>query len=427
MCIKNLFAILLLAVIGACAYDQCHAQDDPVWVGSWCSAQQEVCTSEQLPKQSFKGSTLRETVHLSLGGERIRLRISNLFGEQALVLHEVTVARTLDGNSEAAKRESDIIARFDGVVRVILPAGTEKYSDAIEIPVKPLSSLTISLAIETAPACATSHPGAHATSFLLPRVHALDKAWAEAEQFPHWYYFSGIDVASSMQQKSIIAFGDSITDGHGATTDGDNRWTDILARRLASYRMGVINLGIGGNCVLSVCLGQSAITRFEHDALNVPGARTIIFFEGINDIGGLDRLQEHSQEVHDALVEHLEQAFAQIAENAHAHGMRILGATLTPFLGSTYYHPGLRSEADRQRLNAWIRKTNVFDGVVDFDRMMSDPARPSHIAHEVDSGDHLHPSPAGYRRMGENIPLQLLTFEGNVQDQSKGSSVNAHQ
>jgi lysophospholipase L1-like esterase len=210
----------------------------------------------------------------------------------------------------------------------------------------------------------------------------------------------------------VITLGDSITDGHASTTDGNDRWPDVLARRLsvAGLRrpLAVANEGIGGNCILRQCLGPSALARFDRDVLSQAGAKFLIVMEGINDLGGLDRTEEHAVAAHDVLVAALEAGLEQIAVQAHEHGLRVYGATLTPYLGSDYYHPSAQSEADRKALNAWIRTTRVFDGVIDFDKALSDPAAPDHMLSAYDSGDHLHPGPAGYKRMGEIIPLELF-------------------
>jgi lysophospholipase L1-like esterase len=415
---KYLTVALAFFLFVACGQQAGLAQHAPTWAGSWRSAQQAACLRDQLPRQTFSGATLRETVHLSIGGSQLRLRLSNLFGQQELALRSVTVARATAGIPGTIEKGSSITVRFHGATKVTLPAGTESASDAIPLPMQTLSSLTVTMEIDHAPDCATTHGGARATSFLQPGSHANDETIGEAERFAHWYFLSAVDVEADTPQRNIVAFGDSITDGRGATDDANNRWTDVLAQRLAPRGIGVLNLGIGGNCVLHECLGQSGVQRFERDALNAPETETIILFEGINDIGGLDRVAEHTQAEHDALVESLEHAFTQMAAKAHAHGRRIIGGTLTPFLGSDYYHPSERTEQDRLKLNTWIRARSAFDGVIDFDSILSDPLHPGHLSPEVDSGDHLHPSPEGYRRMGEGVSINLLIHDNKTRLQS---------
>ena len=228
-----------------------------------------------------------------------------------------------------------------------------------------------------------------------------------------WYFLAGAETwQSESTPGSVVAFGDSITDGHGATTDGNDRWPDVLAQRMfanaSTKRMGVVNEGIGGNRVLADGLGPNALARFDLDVLSVAGARTLVVLEGINDLGGLDRTETHSQAAHDALVVQLMAAFRQIVTRAHEHGLRVLGGTLTPYTGSEYYHPSTSSEADRVKLNEWIRHSGMFDGVVDFDAALRDPASPDRLLPAFDSGDHLHPGPAGYKRMAEVVSLDAL-------------------
>lgn len=182
----------------------------------------------------------------------------------------------------------------------------------------------------------------------------------------------------------------------------------MLARRLSTRGTGVVNQGIGGNHLLLDGLGPNALARFDRDVLGPAGVRFLIVLEGVNDLGELDRLTTHSDEAHEALIKQLQGALQQIARRAHAHGIQVYGATVTPYAGSDYYHPAARSEADRQSLNQWIRTSHTFDAVVDFDALLRDPASPDRLAPAFDSGDHLHPGPAGYQRMGEAIPLDLF-------------------
>jgi lysophospholipase L1-like esterase len=229
----------------------------------------------------------------------------------------------------------------------------------------------------------------------------------------HWYQLSGVDVLAPSGAASLVALGDSITDGHGATTNGNDRWTDILAQRLQSSprtrNIGVSNQGIGGNHLLIDGLGPNALARIDRDVLAPAGVRWVILFEGVNDLGGLARNGEVTPAEHAALVQRVLSAYQQIILRAHAHGIRVFGATITPYTGSDYYHPGPLSEADRQTVNAWIRTPGHFDAILDFDTIVRDPQHPERLLPAFDSGDHLHPSPAGYRAMGEALPLNLLT------------------
>jgi lysophospholipase L1-like esterase len=387
---------------------QAQSQSAQQWTGSWISAQQEACEPSQLPKLSLRKATLREVVHLSLGGSQIRLKLSNFFGKEPLVIKSVIVAHAKPGTSGEIEKESIMRVRFNGATRVSISPGTEFTSDAISLPVEPFSNLAVSMDFGSVPTCATSHPGARATAFLVKGNQTTKERLKESERFEHWYFLSGVEVTGEISIGAITAFGDSITDGHGATTNGNDRWTDVLSSRLVPHAVAVLNAGISGNRVLLDGSGPSGISRFDRDALGSEGVRAVIILEGINDIGMLDREKEHPQEDHDALVNRLETAMKGMVEKAHQQGICVLGGTLMPFLGSEYYHPGERSEADRKKFNDWIRTSGAFDGIVDFDNLTRDPLQPGRLAANTDSGDHLHPGPVGYRRMGEGVPLDLL-------------------
>jgi lysophospholipase L1-like esterase len=221
-----------------------------------------------------------------------------------------------------------------------------------------------------------------------------------------------VDVVGPEKATTVVTLGDSITDGHGATTNGNDRWPDVLAERMqgdkSTRTMGVLNEGIGGNRLLLDGLGPNALARFDRDVVAQTAARYVLVLEGVNDLGTLTRDHDASEEAHKALVKQMEGAYAQIILRAHAHGIRVIGATILPYGGSKYYHPGPESEADRQAINVWIRDPGHFDGVVDFDQVMRDPAHPNTILPAYDSGDGLHPSPAGYKAMANAIPLKLF-------------------
>jgi lysophospholipase L1-like esterase len=235
---------------------------------------------------------------------------------------------------------------------------------------------------------------------------------ADAGKVDHWYQISEIDVRAATGAGSVVALGDSITDGHGATTNGNDRWTDVLASRLqqspATRDVGVLNAGIGGNHLLTDGLGPNVLARFDRDVLAPAGVRWLIVFEGVNDLGGLTRMGEVPPAEHKALVQHLIAAYQQIIVRARAHGLQVIGATITPYVGSGYYHPGPLNEKDRQAVNEWIRAAGHFDAVIDFDAVVRDPHQPDRLLPSYDCGDHLHPSPAGYRAMGEAISLSLF-------------------
>ncbi|SNT36727.1 Lysophospholipase L1 [Granulicella rosea] len=409
MLFLGLFSVLLTR---ASALAQTSAPTDH-WIGTWASSQMQPYGTETLPAGTLNGATLRQVVHLSAGGERLRLRLANTFGNRGLELGSVHIAlRGKDGAAGTIDPATDRALSFHGQARVYIPMGADYLSDPIAFHVDPLSDLVVTMTILNAPETPTLHAGARATSFLLPGDHVAQATLPSPQTFARWYFLAGVDVNAAPGAASVVTLGDSITDGHGATTDANDRWPDVLARRLAgnaaTASTGVLNEGIGGNRVLADGIATNALARFDRDVLSLPGASYLLVLEGVNDLGGLDRTQEHPAAVHQSLVEQLEGAYAQMAARAHSHGIKVYGATVTPYTGSDYYHPSPRSEADRQALNLWIRTSGVFDAVVDFDQALRDPARPDHLLPAFDSGDHLHPSPAGYKRMGEEVPLKLF-------------------
>jgi lysophospholipase L1-like esterase len=382
------------------------------WVGSWAASQQVPETQNSLDPQLLRDATLRQIVHLSVGGDQLRVRVSNAFGTEPLHLTAVHVARPVSAAGAAIDAASDTQVMFNGSSDVMIPAGAEYLSDAVAFPVAALSSLAISIHFDRPPMGETGHPGSRATSYVAPGDLVSAVSLPDAKTVEHWYQVSGVDVTSSVQAGAVVTLGDSITDGHGATTNENDRWPDVLAARMQAEKstrmLGVLNEGIGGNRLLLDGLGPNALARFDRDVLAQTGVRAVIVLEGVNDLGTLTRDHDVSAEEHRALVRKIEGAYSQMIERAHAHGIRVMGATILPYSGSKYYHPGPESEADRQAINAWIREVGHFDAVVDFDKLTRDPAHPDHLLPAYDSGDGLHPGPGGYKAMGEAIPLKEL-------------------
>ena len=383
------------------------------WVGSWATSQQLPEPQNSLSADDLRDATLRQIVHLSVGGPELRVHVSNAFGTAPLHLTAVHVARLAAGGG-AIDPASDKALTFGGAPDATVPAGAEYISDPVAFPVGALSDLAVTLHVDAAPASQTGHPGSRATSYLAHGDLVSAANLPDAKKVEHWYQVSGVDVAEAAPGASIVTLGDSITDGHGATTNGNDRWPDVLAKRLQSDKktqtVGVLNAGIGGNRVLLDGLGPNALARFDRDVLAPAGVRYLIVLEGVNDLGTLTRDHEVGQAEHDALVHRILAAYEQMAERAHAHGIKVIGATILPYGGSGYYHPGPASEADRQAINQWIRNSKNFDAVVDFDKVMRDPANPTKLLSAYDSGDGLHPSAAGYKVMGEAIPLSLFAY-----------------
>jgi lysophospholipase L1-like esterase len=407
------FAAVWLVVMGRMASQT--TQPTMHWVGSWAASQQIPETGNLLESEQMNDATLRQIVHLSVGGSQLRVRVSNAFGTQPLHLTAVHVARPVSAASAmggAIDAASDRPVTFHGAPDVTIPAGAEYLSDAVAFPVAALANLAISIHFDQPPTGETGHPGSRATSYVAHGDLVSAESLPDAKTVEHWYQVSGVDVTSQGQMATVVALGDSITDGHGTTTNGNDRWPDVLAGRMQADKstrmMGVLNEGIGGNRLLLDGLGPNALARFDRDVLAQTAVRAVIVLEGVNDLGTLTRDHDVSAEEHAALVGRIEAAYTQMIERAHAHGIRVIGATILPYVGSTYYHPGPESEADRQAVNAWIRGPGHFDGVVDFDQVTRDPQHPDRLLAAYDSGDHLHPGPAGYKAMGDAIPLKLL-------------------
>jgi lysophospholipase L1-like esterase len=385
----------------------------PNWVASWATSEQAPEVANSLAPDDLRDATLRQIVHLSIGGSAVRVHISNAFGTAPLHLTSVHIARPASASSPQIDASTDRALTFSRLAAVTIPAGAEYVSDSIDFPAEAESNLAITFHLDDPPVGETGHPGSRATSYLVHGDHVADADLPGAMRFDHWFNIEGVDVSAPPGAAVIVALGDSITDGHGSTTNGNDRWPDDLAGRLLAMRpahaFGVLNEGIGGNRLLLDGLGPNALGRFDRDVLAHPGVRYLIVLEGINDIGtfGQQGGQEANQpdSAHEALVHGIIGAYEQIVLRAHAHDIRVFGGTLTPFSASAYYKPGPSSEADRQSVNRWIRAPGHFDAVIDFDKALADPARPQQLLPAYDCGDHLHPSPAGYRAMAAAIPL----------------------
>jgi lysophospholipase L1-like esterase len=408
--------VLPLLLILFAAASQLLAQTNVAprsWIATWGASQQIPEPQNMLPAADLRDATVRQIFHLSAGGPALRVHLSNAFGTEALHLTAVHIARPLSPHSSAIDPLTDRPLSFAGNSDVIVPPGAEFLSDPISYPVEALSDLAITFHIDSPPARETGHPGSRATSYFVHGDAVAAPTLTDAGKTDHWYQVSEIDVQATPGAASIVALGDSITDGHGATTNGNDRWTDVLASRLqrasATRDIGVVNAGIGGNHLLTDGLGPNVLARFDRDVLAPAGVRWLIVFEGVNDLGGLARTGEVPPAEHQTLVERVIAAYQQIIVRAHSHGLRVMGATITPYVGSDYYHPGPLSEKDRQTVNEWIRKAGNFDAVIDFDAVVRDPHQPDRLLPAFDCGDHLHPSPAGYRAMGEAISLPLFT------------------
>jgi lysophospholipase L1-like esterase len=407
--------LLGFALAANCVLAQQSSEEKSgAWVSSWGASQQIPEPQNALPRDELRDATVREIFHLSVGGRGLRVHLSNAFGTEPLHFTSVHIAHPLVNSAPAIDPSSDRTLTFAGKPDVTVPPGAEFISDSLDDPVAPLSDLAVTFHLDEPPARETGHPGSRATTWYVHGDFTSAANFIDPKHVDHWYQISAIDVRAGRGAATVVALGDSITDGHGATTNGNNRWTDVLAERLQgssrTRKIGVSNQGIGGNHLLTDGLGPNVLARFDRDVLAPAGVKWVIVFEGVNDLGGLGlRLGEAATPAdHSALVKRVLAAYQQIIDRAHAHGLKVFGATITPYGGSGYYHPDTAGDADRQAVNEWIRAPGHFDAVIDFDAVVRDPEHPDRLLPAYDCGDHLHPSPAGYRAMGEAISLNLF-------------------
>lgn len=400
--IRNVWLTTVLTAIVVCGVlPRAHAGDGH-WVGTWgCGPQ--LTEPGNLPPAVLANSTLRQYVHTSIGGKRVRVRFSNAYGTNSVSILSAHVALAAGAlGTGAINTATDKALAFRGAPTVTIPPGEVVFSDPFDYNLPALADLAISTFFGSISATTINgHPGSRTTSFIVGSNVVSAASMSGAASTAHWYIITGVDVLADSSSKAIVVLGDSITDGRGSTTDGNNRWPDNLARRLIvnapTAGVSVINMGIGGNGIFGG-LGPAAVNRFDRDVLSQSGGRYFILFEGVNDIGSGSSTM--------ATATNLINAYAQFAGKAHARGLRAYGATITPFGGSSYYSDV--HEAERQFVNAWIRTNAVFDAVIDFDAAVRDSATPANLSAPYDSGDHLHLSPSGYEAMANSIDLNLF-------------------
>ncbi|AWL06914.1 SGNH/GDSL hydrolase family protein [Massilia oculi] len=407
-------AVLAALGLGACssAYQPPSAASGsgtPHWVSSWGTSQMPYGQAEAMPAAFWKDGTVRQIVRLSLGGSQVRVRISNAYGSDMLIVNEANIAHAVrPGTSELVAGSLQPL-RFNGSTSVRIPAGAEYVSDPIDLAATRGLDVAISMHLANAAGQQTGHAGSRTTTFLAPGRQTGAASLLDAKTVTRWHQLADVEVSAAPAARAVVVIGDSITDGFGATTDANNRWTDHLVQRIAQdgrRPLAVINAGIGGGRLLREGLGPSLVTRFERDVLARNGVSHAVVFIGVNDIGVLRRSKEDTPQAIAAMLEDLKQAHLQMIARAHAKGICVIGATITPFMGSGYYAPAQHNEALRQAVNDWMRSEKAFDGVLDFDGVLRDPARPSYLAKAYDSGDGLHPSHAGYAALAAAVPLQ---------------------
>jgi lysophospholipase L1-like esterase len=433
--ILNLVAVGALAValivtssVAGTAEAKRTAQEPEMhWVNTW-TAMPQLTEPENMPPAPFTqenlvmaDATLRQTVHVTTGGEQIRLRFSNAFGGADLPLTAVSVALPLDGQAGVSAIEpgSAQPVTFSGASSVVVPVGAQIVSDPIELDVAPGANLTVTayLAEGQASNDITSHPGSRTTSYLLAGDHTEAEDLPGATATDHWYFLSGVEAWSTGTTSAAVIVGDSLTDGRSSTTNGNNRWPDQLFDRLQAEPdtadVALLNQAAGGNAVLRGGLGPAAMARFDRDVLAQSGVEWLLLFEGVNDIGTAPATETAAEQVAAELIT----AYDQMITRAHAHGIRVYGATITPFGNNEMYDdPDGFHESARQTVNEWIRTSGRFDAVIDFDEAIRDPDNPDQLLPDMHDGDWLHLNPEGYGMLADAVPAELFLDQPLPQD-----------
>jgi len=396
------FATLILPF---CLESTAQSAPHPQWVGTWATAPMTVEATD-FDFRVFSGVTLRQIAHISTSGAQLRIRFTNEFGLDPLTISDANVALSAGGG--AIQPGSSHAVTFSGASTVNVPPGAAIFSDPVALQAAPLSDIAVSFYLPPQVMRAeTYHAFSDQDNFAAMGDQASAPDLEQATKISSWYFFDGIDVEASAGSRAIVTLGDSITDGALSTRNANRRWPDVLAARLQAdpnlKNIGVLNVGIGGNRVLNEGFGPSAVSRIDRDVLSQSGVRYVIVLESINDIGRLHHLQTPWDDIS---AEQLEWGLKQIADAAHEHGIKAIGATLTPYAGAGYSSD--KGEQIREAVNNWIRTSGTFDGVVDFDKATQDPANPTHFSAAADSGDHLHPGDAGYKAMGDAVDLSLF-------------------
>jgi lysophospholipase L1-like esterase len=411
---RSLLLFLVLMIACAASAESRDASSPSVRPGALPAAARWVVTWAASPQSAsdplkVNGQTVREIVHTSLGGELARVRVSNAYGTGTLTVGSAHLALRSSGASIAAG--SDRVLTFGGSSTVSIPPGALVVSDPVSLSVPELGDLAVSLYLPGAVSVATEHALAEETTYV-SSVGDFSGAstLADASTTQSWYLLADVEVAASPGASAVVALGDSITDGYNSTVNANHRWPNYLAERLKAaggpVRQAVVDQGISGNAVLHDFLGSNALARLDRDVLVQAGAQYLIVLEGINDIGGPALLQSPGEEV---TSDQIIAGYRQIIDRAHAQGLQVVGGTLTPFEGATltnYY--SAEGEAKREAVNTWIRTSGAFDAVIDFEAAVRDPSHPTRLLPAYDSGDHLHPSDAGYKAMAAAVDLSIF-------------------
>jgi lysophospholipase L1-like esterase len=402
-CPRFTTALLALALTLAGSWASARSATRPDWVTTWTASPDSA--GPALPAQ-----TIRQIVRTSVGGGSVRVRLSNLHGTGAVSIGAAHVALRVSGS--AIEPGSDRALTFNGKPAVTIAAGDSALSDALDMQVAPLRELAVSLYLPAGAGTSTIHGAGMQTAYIVRGAEATAAInFAGTETDDSRYFLTDVEVTFGANAHAIVVVGDSIADGIGSKDDANARWPDLLAERLTKSSIAVVNAGIAGNRLLNgpskPFVGPSALARFQRDALDKPGVRWIVLHEGINDISAGDMLASPAEQVS---ARQIIAGMQTLIRLAHEQGVRVCGGTLLPYggVGKPFVHSEA-AEAKRQEVNAWIRGSGEFDAVVDFDKVLRDPERPSRLLAAFDSGDHLHPNDRGYRAMAEAAAAVLDT------------------
>lgn len=387
---RKLTILLLTAAMSMTISAQQKNSPTTVWEATWATAIEFTGPSD-MPASSLSNRAIRQIIHVSKGGTQLQLKLSNVHSKEPVDIKSVFIADAKEASDIDAKTAKYVT--FNGKRNITIEPGKDITSDVIGYNLKPLQLLSITINYgESTPVNASSHRGSRTTSYIIKGVAKPKTKFVDAEKVDHWYNIASLDVLRSnpAEANAIVVLGNSITDGRGSTTNKQNRWTDAMAEALGG-ETSVLNLGIGGNSVLWGGLSEPAVKRFNRDILEQQGVKTLIIFQGVNDIGGS---RGNSEEVAKKLTE----AYKSFIDQGHARGWKVIGATITPFKGNSYY--SFFHEAARQVVNEWIRTSGAFDAVIDFDELVRDSQDPTKLKAEY-SDDWLHLNPTGYAAMGK--------------------------
>ena len=376
------------------------APDGTKWVGTWAAAQLVPGSDTMPPAPGLANNTYRQIVRVSVGGEKIRITFSNLFGESDLEIKSVHIATAVNATTSKIMPETDRILTFSGSESVTVPAGQTVTCDALDFSLLPLDFLSVTTEFGKVPKTITSHTASRSDNYLLEGSHLTDTAFLYAKTKTSWYFLSDVDVYTHEDRRAVVCFGDSITDGYGVKTGSYNRWSDVLAERLQgdvrTADVAVLNSGIGGNSIYGGN-GKPAKDRFARDVLEHDGVEYVIILIGVNDIG-----YAWSEDTTTSVITGLKNMISA----AHEKGIKVYGGTITPFKGNGYY--SALHEKIRKDVNDWIRSDGSgFDAFIDFEAMLRDEKDPEIMKEEL-KNDYLHPNNDGYRAMGNGIDLELF-------------------